>query len=349
MLANKYRPSSLEEVVGQQHIVNSIINIVKIPMTEIPRCFLFYGKHGTGKTTLARLFATHLNCDTATSCGQCSPCINIKQICNEVDAAKNNSVDDMKKILNSLRFVIPFGKNRIVIIDEAHNLSKAAFDSMLKTLEDSSHIKVVFIMCTTDINKIPDTIQSRSISYSFHDVQPDICVSRLREICDNEGIAIHNTSLMEIAKAGKGSVRDAINVLSALNKSRNKSISYEEVRDYLGLLSNDTLFDLTDSLVDLNYNSTIAIIADILSKTSTVNMALSQIQKHVRNIIIVNDSLDERYKTKQYDPLFITGLLNNLIKCDERMTHSYNKRLTLELYILKTITSYDIQCDSPAN
>src|SRR5512146_121823 len=211
--ARKYRPGTFDDVIGQPHVVQTLVN--SINTKRIAHAYLFSGTRGVGKTTVARILAKALNCEqgpTWTPCAVCANCLEIAQGNSvdviEIDGASNTSVDDVREIRENVKFTPFRGKYRVYIIDEVHMLSNSAFNALLKTLEEPPP-HVVFIFATTEIHKIPDTILSRCQKYFFKKIPVDPIVAHLRLIVQREGYRISDTALYPIARAAEGSMRDA--------------------------------------------------------------------------------------------------------------------------------------------
>ena len=215
--ARKYRPGTFDDVIGQPHVVQTLVN--SIATKRIAQAYLFSGTRGVGKTTVARILAKALNCEqgtTGTPCGTCSNCLEIAQGTSvdvmEIDGASNTSVDDVREIRENVKFAAFRGKYRVYIIDEVHMLSNSAFNALLKTLEEPPP-HVVFIFATTEIHKIPVTILSRCQHYNFRRIARTEIVERLRHVVDQDKIMIEERSLMALARASEGSMRDGLSLL----------------------------------------------------------------------------------------------------------------------------------------
>jgi DNA polymerase-3 subunit gamma/tau len=218
--ARKYRPGTFDDVIGQSHVVQTLMN--SIATKRIAHAFLFSGTRGVGKTTVARILAKALNCEqgpTGTPCNTCANCREITQGTSvdvvEIDGASNTSVDDVREIRENVKFTPFRGQYRVYIIDEVHMLSNSAFNALLKTLEEPpSH--VVFIFATTEIHKIPATILSRCQHYNFRRISKAEIVQRLRHVADQDGLTIEDRSLMALARASEGSMRDGLSLLDQI-------------------------------------------------------------------------------------------------------------------------------------
>lgn len=247
-IARKWRPQTLEEMSGQAHVTRTLKNA--LTSGRLHHAFLFTGARGVGKTTAARAFARALQCakgPTPTPCGECGPCLEIlagtSQDVVEIDGASNNSVDDIRNLRDGVRYLPASSRFRVYVIDEVHMLSKGAFNALLKTLEEPPpHVK--FIFATTEVNKIPETILSRVQRFDFKRIPANVVASRLRKICDAEGITISDTALQMVAKAGEGSMRDAQSLLDQVISFGNATNDDKAVGDILGLVDRKYLYEM---------------------------------------------------------------------------------------------------------
>ena len=228
--ARKYRPGTFDDVIGQPHVVQTLMN--SIATKRIAHAFLFSGTRGVGKTTIARILAKALNCEqgpTGTPCNACANCAEITQGTSvdvvEIDGASNTSVDDVREIRENVKFTPFRGQYRVYIIDEVHMLSNSAFNALLKTLEEPP-AHVVFIFATTEIHKIPATILSRCQHYNFRRIAKGEIVQRLRHVAEQDGLAIEDRSLMALARASEGSMRDGLSLLDQIIAFGGKTICH---------------------------------------------------------------------------------------------------------------------------
>jgi len=236
--ARKYRPSMFDDVIGQPHVVQMLVNA--ITAKRIAHAFLFSGTRGVGKTTVARLLAKALNCErgpTSTPCGKCPNCLEIAQGISvdviEIDGASNTGVDDVRELRENVKFAPFRGHYRIYIIDEVHMLSNSAFNALLKTLEEPPP-HVVFIFATTEIHKIPPTILSRCQHYSFRRISRAEIIQRLRYVAAQEGIGVEDRSLASLARASEGSMRDALSLLDQAVAFGGKTVRQSDLETLLG-------------------------------------------------------------------------------------------------------------------
>ncbi|WP_126992409.1 DNA polymerase III subunit gamma/tau [Thermosipho globiformans] len=251
-LYRKYRPKLFSEVVGQNHVKTLFLNSLK--NGEISHAYIFAGPRGTGKTTVARILAKSLNCENKDGVEPCNKCSTCQAIDNgsfmdvlEIDAASNRGIDEIRKIRETVGYHAAQGNYKVYIIDEVHMLTKEAFNALLKTLEEPPS-NVVFILATTNPEKIPQTIISRCQVIDFKNITIEDIIKRLEFVCEKENIKISQEALYEIAKRANGGMRDALTILEQVAKSSGKSISIEDVRETLGLIPIEVINEIIDSI-----------------------------------------------------------------------------------------------------
>jgi DNA polymerase-3 subunit gamma/tau len=253
VLARKWRPRAFEQVVGQEHVVRALTNALE--QQRLHHAYLFTGTRGVGKTTLARIVAKALNCETgitSTPCGQCTACVEIDKgrfvDLIEVDAASNTQVDAMRELLENAQYAPTAGRFKVYIIDEVHMLSRSAFNAMLKTLEEPpAHVK--FILATTDPQKVPVTVLSRCLQFNLKQMGPGNIAGHLQNILDQEGISAEPVALQLLSRAAEGSMRDALSLLDQAIAYGSGSVHEQEVRAMLGAIDQSYLFNLLEALV----------------------------------------------------------------------------------------------------
>ncbi len=291
-LYRKYRPQKLEEIVGQEHIKKALTNA--IDMKRISHAYLFTGPRGTGKTSTARIFAKSLNCENGPTISPCNECENCRNITNsipidviEIDAASNRSVSDAEEIIQNVAMAPINSRYKIYIIDEVHMLTPTAFNALLKTLEEPPE-NVIFILATTEVHKVLDTIKSRCQRFDFKRITTSDIAKHLRYVSDKEGINITDEALYYIAQNSAGGMRDSIALLdqlSVLNSSK-EAIGVDDINRLLGRLSFDVLDKLFAQIVSSNGNSALEVLNDIYNQGNDPVQILSNFLEYLRNALI---------------------------------------------------------------
>ena len=297
-LYRKYRPQKLEEVVGQEHIKKALRNAIELD--KISHAYLFTGPRGTGKTSTARIFAKSLNCKegpTINPCGVCENCIDITNSTPmdviEIDAASNRKVEDAQNILEKVMYAPVNSRYKIYIIDEVHMLSTTAFNALLKTLEEPPK-NVIFILATTEVHKVLDTIKSRCQRFDFKRITTDDIVKHLRYIADNEKINITDDALFTIAKNSAGGMRDSIALLDQLSVlDGEEAISTDDINNLLGRLSFDTLNSLADKVVNSNPQGAIEDLEKIYNSGNEPVQILTNLMDYLKNLLIIKNCRKE--------------------------------------------------------
>ena len=297
-LYRKYRPQKLEEVVGQEHIKRALRNAIEL--NKISHAYLFTGPRGTGKTSTARIFAKSLNCKegpTINPCGVCENCIDITNSTPmdviEIDAASNRKVEDAQNILEKVMYAPVNSRYKIYIIDEVHMLSTTAFNALLKTLEEPPK-NVIFILATTEVHKVLDTIKSRCQRFDFKRITTDDIVKHLRYIADNEKINITDDALFTIAKNSAGGMRDSIALLDQLSVlDGEEAISTDDINNLLGRLSFDTLNSLADKIIKSNPQGAIEDLEKIYNSGNEPVQILTNLMDYLKNLLIIKNCRKE--------------------------------------------------------
>ena len=263
-LYRKYRPKNFNEVIGQKVVVKTLVNAIE--NNKISHAYIFSGSRGTGKTSIAKIFAKTINCKNlkdAIPCEECTNCINYnnkKEIdIIEIDAASNNGVDEIRNLKNSVNLVPNNSKYKVYIIDEVHMLSTAAFNALLKTLEEPPKF-VIFVLATTELYKVPETIVSRCQNFDFHRISMGDINKRLFEICDKENIQIDEEAIKTISLYSNGGLRDAIGLLDQLSSYKGDLITVDDVNNICGLISNEQTFAMIDSIININLKNVISML-----------------------------------------------------------------------------------------
>lgn len=351
--ARKYRPDTFDSLVGQENIATTLRN--SILRGQLAHAYLFCGPRGVGKTTTARIFAKSINClnpsEDMQPCGVCESCVSFAQgrsyCIHELDAASNNSVDDIRNLTEIVRIPPQVGKYSVFIIDEVHMLSSAAFNAFLKTLEEPP-AHAIFILATTEKHKILPTILSRCQTYDFNRISvPDI-VSNLRDIANKEGVAIGDDSLHVIAIKGDGSMRDSLTLFDQTVAFCGKDVRYEEVTRNLNILDYDYYFRIVDNSLKGDYISSLLVLDEVLSKGFNENYFISGLSSHLRDLIVCRNrasgalldiapSLVERYveQASRASLSFIYNSLKITTACEIGFKQSSNRRLHIEFALMR--------------
>ena len=351
--ARKYRPATFETVVGQQHITGTLKNAIK--NNQLAQAFLFCGPRGVGKTTCARILAKTINCTNPTAemeaCGQCDNCLSFQNghsfNVHELDAASNNSVDDIRSLIEQVRIPPQAGKYKIYIIDEVHMLSQSAFNAFLKTLEEPPSY-AIFILATTEKHKILPTILSRCQIFDFNRIQVEDIASHLSTIAQRENIAFESDGLHIIAQKADGGLRDALSMFDQIASYANKNITYKAVIDNLNILDYDYFFKLTSYLTAAEVSQTLLLFDEILNNGFDGNNFINGLASHFRNLLVgkdastiklleVSENIKQKYldQCRQTELSFLLTALNLANTCDLNYKNSKNQRLQVELALIK--------------
>ncbi len=351
--ARKYRPARFADVIGQPQVTLTLKNAIR--QNQVAQAFLFCGPRGVGKTTCARILAKVLNCENPTSdieaCNECSACVSFNQNASfnihELDAASNNSVDDIRALIDQVRFAPQQGKWKIYIIDEVHMLSAAAFNAFLKTLEEPPSY-AIFILATTEKHKIIPTILSRCQIFDFNRIKTEDAAAYLREIASKENINANDEALHLIAQKADGAMRDALSMFDRLAVFENNDISYQSAVENLNVLDYDYFFKVTDSFLAKDINGILLTYDQIIKKGFEGENFIQGLAEHIRNLIMasnketvvildVSESLKQRYMAQaMYVSFsFMLNALNMIHDADARYKQARNKRLLVELLLIK--------------
>jgi DNA polymerase-3 subunit gamma/tau len=351
--ARKYRPATFQTVVGQAHITNTLKNAIK--NNQLAQAFLFCGPRGVGKTTCARILAKTINCQNLTpegeACSICDSCISFQNgnsfNIHELDAASNNSVDDIRSLTEQVRIPPQAGKYKIYIIDEVHMLSSSAFNAFLKTLEEPPSY-AIFILATTEKHKILPTILSRCQIFDFTRIRIDDIANHLAHIAQKESINYDNDGLHLIAQKADGGLRDALSMFDQIVSFSSKNVTYKSVIDNLNILDYDYYFKLTDALLAQNVGEALVIFDDILSYGFDGNHFITGLATHFRNLLVgkdpvtiklleVSEGIHQKYlnQSQKTSASFLISGLNIANQCDLNYKTSKNQRLQVELTLIK--------------
>lgn len=351
--ARKYRPSSWHDVIGQDQVVVTLKNAIK--NNHLAQSFLFCGPRGVGKTTCARILAKTINCENiqenGEACNTCESCSSFNENASfnihEIDAASNNSVEDIRSLVDQVRYAPASGKFKIYIIDEVHMLSASAFNAFLKTLEEPP-LYVKFILATTEKHKIIPTILSRCQIFDFNRIRIKDMTQQLEIICKNEGIDCTDEAMHLIAQKADGAMRDALSIFDRITSFSGKSITAKDVIENLNILDYEYFFKITDAFVVEDVATALVIFDEVVNKGFDGDIFINGLAEHFRNILVCKDEatlklLDtsetviERYKTQSnlISASFLLSGLNILNSTDVNYRASKNKRLHVELALMK--------------
>lgn len=351
--ARKYRPQNFDTVVGQQHITTTLKNAIK--NQQLAHAFLFCGPRGVGKTTCARILAKTINCENQTpegeACNQCNSCKSFNEgtslNIHELDAASNNSVDDIRSLVEQVRFAPQAGKYKVYIIDEVHMLSQSAFNAFLKTLEEPPPY-AIFILATTEKHKILPTILSRCQIFDFKRITLQDTVDHLQGIASKEHIKTQETALQLIAQKSEGCMRDALSILDKIVSFTNGEVTYENTIEHLNILDADYYFKLIDCMLNQDLAGAMLLYDDIDKKGFEGDMVMNGFAEFIRNILICKDErvaglleVVEGFKqrfaetAKRTEAGYLVSALNILNEAEINYRQARNKRLHVELTLIK--------------
>ena len=351
--ARKYRPSTFESVVGQRALTTTLKNA--IATQKLAHAYLFCGPRGVGKTTCARIFAKTINCMTPTAdgeaCNQCESCVAFNEQrsynIHELDAASNNSVDDIRQLVEQVRIPPQIGKYKVYIIDEVHMLSASAFNAFLKTLEEPPR-HAIFILATTEKHKILPTILSRCQIYDFNRISVEDTVNHLSYVASKEAITAEPEALNVIALKADGGMRDALSIFDQVVSFTGGNITYKSVIDNLNVLDYEYYFRLTDCFLENKVSDTLLLFNDVLNKGFDGSHFITGLSSHFRDLLVAKDavtlpllevgaSIRQRYQEQaQKCPLpFLYRAMKLCNECDLNYRISKNKRLLVELTLIQ--------------
>ncbi len=360
--ARKYRPQTFDTVVGQAHITTTLKNAIK--NQHLAHAFLFCGPRGVGKTTCARILAKTINClhptEDMEACGTCDICTGFKNNTSfnvfELDAASNNSVDDIRELTSQVRFAPQHGKYKVYIIDEVHMLSASAFNAFLKMLEEPPSY-AIFILATTEKHKILPTILSRCQIFEFKRITNADIVGHLSSIAVKESMIAQEAALHVIAQKSEGCMRDALSMLDRIASFTDGKLTYDSTMEHLNLLDANFYFGLTDLLLSQDVAGSLLMLDKALEKGFEGNVVIEGMAEHLRNMLLCKDSRMVKLldvpndhkpvyfeKANQCPPSFILTSLNVINQCELEYKNANNKRLHTEMclirlcYVQQTVT-----------
>ena len=354
--ARKYRPSTFTDVVGQSAITTTLSKAIKD--NHLAQSFLFCGPRGVGKTTCARILAKTINCENISenveACDKCESCTSFNEQhsfnIHELDAASNNSVDDIRNLVDQVRFAPQVGEYSIYIIDEVHMLSSAAFNAFLKTLEEPPK-HAIFILATTEKHKIIPTILSRCQIFDFKSIGMNDIISHLEYVSKSEGINAEKDALHIVAQKAGGSLRDSLSMFDRLVDSTDLSITYKSVIENLNILDHDYYLKITNQIISNDVSSVLLTINEILQNGFDAHQFIMGLASHLRDLLVCKDpqtlvlldkgeELKSKYlsQSENCELSFLIKALRMCNKCDVEYRASKNQRLLVELTLLKMTT-----------
>lgn len=349
--ARKYRPATFNSVVGQKHITSTLKNAIE--RNQLAHAYLFCGPRGVGKTTCARIFAKAINCLNpvgAEACNECESCRSFNEgrsmSIHELDAASNNSVEDIRNLIEQVRVIPQIGHYSVFIIDEVHMLSQAAFNAFLKTLEEPPQ-HAIFILATTEKHKIIPTILSRCQIYDFNRIRVEDAVEYLRYIANSEGVTADDQSLNLIAQKADGGMRDALSMFDKAVSFCGTTLEYKAVASTLNVLDYDTYFRFTDLLLGGDYVNALLEFDAVLTKGFSGQVFMNGLNQHMRDLLVAKGpavnlieftgELLEGYRRQasNCDTAFLFGAISLLSDADGKLRTASNQRLLVELTLMK--------------
>lgn len=356
-LYRKFRPTEFEDVKGQDHIITTLQNQIKA--NRIGHAYLFCGTRGTGKTTVAKIFAKAVNCEhpvNGSPCGECAMCKSIAAGTSmnviEIDAASNNGVDNIREIREEVTYRPTEGKYKVYIIDEVHMLSIGAFNALLKTLEEPPEY-VIFILATTEVHKIPITILSRCQHYDFHRITIETITARMQELMETEQVEVEERALRYIAKAADGSMRDALSLLDqCIAFYLGQKLTYDHVLEVLGAVDTDVFSRLLRRIIERNVTAVLDIVEELVMQGRELSQMVADFTWYLRNLLLaqtsdkIEDVLD--VSTENFDKLREEAqmietdqLLRDIRIFSElsgQLKYATQKRVLLEVALIKLCT-----------
>lgn len=365
--ARKYRPMSFASVVGQQALTTTLMNAVK--SKRLAHAYLFCGPRGVGKTTCARIFAKAINCEHPTeqgeACNECESCkaFNEGRSYNifELDAASNNSVENIKALMDQTRIPPQVGRYKVFIIDEVHMLSSAAFNAFLKTLEEPP-AHVIFILATTEKHKILPTILSRCQIYDFERMSVSGIIDHLKKVAEKEGIVYEEAALNVIATKADGGMRDALSIFDQAASFSQGNITYQKVIEDLNVLDADNYFNIVDLSLENKVPEIMVLLNNVINKGFDGGNLINGLASHVRDVLMAKDaqtlsllatSNEQRQRYQQQaakcPTQFLYKALEIMNRCDVEYRQSSNKRLLVELTLIQVAQITQKEDDSPAS
>lgn len=361
VLSRKYRPKSFNEIVGQEHIVNTLANAIQT--NRVAHAYLFAGPRGVGKTSMARILSKALNCQkgpTDVPCNKCSACESIRNGNDidvlEIDGASNRGIDEIRSIRQNVGYAPAISRYKIYIIDEVHMLTKEAFNAILKTLEEPpGHVK--FIFATTSPNRVPDTVQSRCQRFDFKNISVSDISNRLAQICKTENILVEDGALQTIAKYAMGGLRDSESILDQLTSFCREKITLRDIYDVLGVVSEGEIAGLIDSFVDKNPELAVKIFHEITENGKDVDGFIDQLLSYIRDLLLISIcskdsglvetiSRDVNLLQKQasrFSPDTLMYMIQLISETKSKARDLLQQKILLEVVLIKLATMEDLK------
>ncbi|WP_066503907.1 DNA polymerase III subunit gamma/tau [Abyssisolibacter fermentans] len=354
-LYRQFRPKDFNGILGQSHIVTILKN--QIIKDNTAHAYLFSGTRGTGKTSTAKIFSRAVNCPDSVDgnpCNKCKTCLSLLNGTNldvvEMDAASNNSVDDIRDLKEKVKYPPSNGKYKVYIIDEVHMLSKGAFNALLKTLEEPPEY-LIFILATTEPQKLPATILSRCQRYDFKRINTNDIVKNMNDICQKLNCDVEQKALNLIARNCDGAMRDALSILDQCISLTGEKLTYDYVLSIMGAVNNDAVFEISDSIISQDLYSTLKNINNIINDGKDIGQFIKDLIMHFRNILIckavdnpsdiIDLSIDNQQRIKQQCSNISVGsierIINLLSEAEVRIKKTTQPRVILEVTIIKIL------------
>ena len=360
-LYRKYRPKRFEDVIGQEHITRTLQN--QIEHDQIGHAYLFTGTRGTGKTSVAKIFAKAVNClhpIHGSACGECENCKRLEQENDiniiEIDAASNNKVDDIRQIREKVRFMPVGAKYKVYIVDEVHMLSDSAFNALLKTLEEPPPY-VIFILATTEVHKLPQTILSRCVRFDFRLVSVEELSRHLAKVFDKESIKYDEESLKIIASAGEGSVRDTLSIADSIAAFSQGDVTKEKTLQVLGTTDHDLILDFFEKFHEKEVGAVLSMIDKIEKEGKNLAVFAKDLSKHARNLLVCKscdnakeilnlpDDVFERYskQAEEFEEKDLIRYMQVFSSAESELRYTLSVRLLLETTCLTAILGMEVK------
>lgn len=360
-LYRKYRPKTFDEVIGQDHITNTLINQIK--NDQVGHAYLFCGSRGTGKTSTAKIFARAINCESPVNgspCGKCNNCkSNMEQNMDilEIDAASNNSVDEIRNLREQIKYPPVVGKYKVYIVDEVHMLSISAFNALLKTLEEPPAY-VVFILATTEVHKLPATILSRCMRFDFKLVSVERLSALIKSILDENKIKYEDKAINLLARSGEGSVRDALSITDRVISFAENNITYDKVLQIVGSVEKEDLVNLVDSFIGGDIGMALKNLDEMLSGGKSPLVLSKDIISYLRDVLVVMTlgekgremvvapdnvyaKMQEQADHKNYQK--VINFIDRLSEVEQELRFSVKPKIVLETSVIKAMNYISLE------